>query len=84
MIYYRQWCNSQGAECLPDTSHWEIFDDLLGKERQRNKGENGEEKKKNQKRVGGLLKMEGGKVKNEERTFFFFFFFFLLFTFQNH
>ena len=79
---WSQWCNSWevGAECLPDTSHWEISADLPGKERQ---GKQGKWRKKEGKlkKEGGKLKMEGEKLQNKEGPFFFPFLFF--FTFQN-
>ena len=50
------------AECPPDTSHWKIFADLLGKRERQGKRENGEEKKENLKMEGGKLKMGGGNV----------------------
>ena len=45
-----------------------------GKEADKEKSENGEEKKGNCKRGGEkLFKMEGKRYENEQRTFFFFF-----------
>ena len=55
----RQWRNSRGAECPPDTSHRQISADELGKERQgkiqwgKEKRENVEESKENRKTEGG-------------------------------
>ena len=79
-----QWCNTQGAECPPDTSHWEISADLPGKEREGKKGKWRRKEGKLKKRKVENWKWKEEKLQNEERPFFFFFFFFLLFTLQNH
>ena len=77
-IHRHQWRNrrgggGQGAECPPETSDQEIFDDVSGKKRQGKKGKGVKSEKKRKKIVKG--KVESYKMK---RGPFFFFFFFLL------
>ena len=70
----------QGAECPPNTSHQEISGDLLvrGKEWQKKKGGNGEEKNENLEREGGKLngRRKIYKMRRGPLLFFFLFFFF--------
>ena len=67
-VIHAQWLTAEGGKMSPDTSHWEIFADLRGKEREGRKGK-WIGQKENRKREVGKLKMEGGKLQNEERTF---------------
>ena len=58
-----QWHNrwgGQGADCPPDTSHWEISADLPGKKRQ---GEKGKLRKKEGKSKKGRWKIENERRK---------------------
>ena len=68
---FSQWRNSQGVECLPDTCHREISDNLPGKERE---GKTGKWRRKEGKSRKGRLKIENGRRKSYKmrRGLFFF------------
>ena len=68
--FYEQWRNTWGAECPPETFHWEIFGDYLGKMRKGKKLKNGKclgkcgkmKKRRMEIRKNFLkIKKEGGK-----------------------